>query len=109
LEWQENKKGEQMGTKIETAKNPRMEVLTERGKLYGEFKTHAMLTQKLKKTFTEHMELYNIAATLTVSEAEAIDMIFHKLGRIGNGDPHYKDSWIDIAGYATLVVEDLEF
>ena len=29
-------------------------------------------------------------------------------GRIVNGDQHYADSWIDIAGYAKLVADRLE-
>jgi hypothetical protein len=43
-----------------------------------------------------------------VDQAEALDMIFHKIGRILNGDPNYADSWIDIAGYAKLVADRLE-
>ena len=39
---------------------------------------------------------------------EAITMIANKLGRVINGDPYYDDSWRDIAGYATLVVKELE-
>ncbi len=35
-------------------------------------------------------------------------MIFHKIARIINGDPNYADSWVDIAGYATLVANRLE-
>ena len=35
-------------------------------------------------------------------------MIFHKIARITNGDPHYSDSWRDIAGYATLVADRLD-
>jgi hypothetical protein len=35
-------------------------------------------------------------------------MIAHKLGRIVNGDPNYVDSWVDIAGYATLVAKRLQ-
>ena len=34
-------------------------------------------------------------------------MICHKLGRIINGDPNYDDSWLDIAGYAQLIVNRL--
>ena len=34
-------------------------------------------------------------------------MIFHKIGRIVNGDPNYADSWHDIAGYAKLVEDRL--
>lgn len=84
---------------------PRMSILEERGQKYGAFDTHAMLTQKLKKQFYEHFAMYNSKQCLTLSEKESIDMIFHKIGRIGNGDPHYKDSWVDIAGYATLIAE----
>jgi hypothetical protein len=35
-------------------------------------------------------------------------MITHKISRILNGDPNYDDSWRDIAGYAMLVVKELE-
>jgi hypothetical protein len=38
---------------------------------------------------------------------EAAEMIVHKLARIVNGNPFYMDSWVDIAGYATLVVDRL--
>ena len=34
-------------------------------------------------------------------------MIQHKIGRILNGDQTYDDSWKDIAGYATLIVNEL--
>ena len=34
-------------------------------------------------------------------------MIAHKLGRIVNGAPEYKDSWTDIIGYTRLVEETL--
>ena len=44
---------------------------------------------------------------LTSSQKEALDMIQHKIGRILNGDPTYDDSWKDIAGYATLIVNEL--
>ena len=40
-------------------------------------------------------------------EQEALDMIFHKIARILNGDPNYADSWHDIAGYATLIDKEL--
>jgi hypothetical protein len=41
-------------------------------------------------------------------QREALDMIAHKIARIINGDPDYADSWVDIAGYATLVSERLK-
>lgn len=35
-------------------------------------------------------------------QAEALEMIAHKMARIVNGDPDYADSWRDIQGYAKL-------
>jgi hypothetical protein len=40
-------------------------------------------------------------------QALALQMIVQKLARIANGDPDHLDSWLDIAGYATLVAERL--
>jgi hypothetical protein len=39
---------------------------------------------------------------------EALDMILHKISRICTGDPTFKDHWVDIVGYATLVIKDIE-
>ena len=78
--------------------------LNERGKRYGPFAGHAEITQALKyvmKTTPGWMRL-------TDSQKEALEMIAHKIGRILNGDPNYADSWVDIAGYAQLTVDQLE-
>ena len=40
-------------------------------------------------------------------QQECIDMILHKIARIGTGDPNKVDHWDDIAGYATLVARYL--
>jgi len=80
------------------------DILVERGSRYGKFSSHAELTQHLKHEFYSYAES---KALLTSSMREALDMIFHKIGRIGNGDPFYDDSWIDIAGYSQLVVDEL--
>lgn len=77
--------------------------LEERGKRYGAFKDHALLSQQLKSV----MELRDSWFTLEADQKEALEMIAHKIARILNGDPNYDDSWHDIAGYATLVAERL--
>jgi hypothetical protein len=80
------------------------EVLTERGKRYGLFKDHAIITQGLKAVmFNNRSDL-----ALAADQREALEMIAHKIGRIINGDPDYADSWVDIAGYAKLVADRLE-
>ena len=35
-------------------------------------------------------------------------MIAHKISRIVNGDANYMDSWVDIVGYAQLVIDKLQ-
>ena len=78
-------------------------LITERGNRYGKFKDGADIMQSLKDTMRDVDGWDN----LTASQKEALDMIQHKIGRILNGDPTYDDSWKDIAGYAKLIVNEL--
>jgi hypothetical protein len=78
-------------------------LITERGTRYGKSKDGADIMQSLKDTMRD-VDGWN---NLTASQKEALDMIQHKIGRILNGDPTYDDSWKDIAGYATLIVNEL--
>ncbi len=71
-------------------------VLKERGEVYGEFADIAGTSQELKST---------MSGEYPPVMAEAIEMICSKLSRIKNGDPYHKDNWVDIAGYAQLVVQ----
>lgn len=80
--------------------------LAERGHKYGKFADHAAVTYKLKNVLREHSRSHG--KSFAFDQAEALDMICHKLGRIVNGDPDYADSWVDIAGYAKLVADRLE-
>ena len=82
------------------------ETLKERGARYGAFEDHARVTQRLKRIVTE--ELRRQDKYVEPDQQEALDMIFHKIGRIVAGDPNYDDSWRDIAGYAALVTKRLE-
>nr|DAR03011.1 MAG TPA: hypothetical protein [Caudoviricetes sp.] len=85
------------------ASNGTEALITERGNRYGKFKDSAEIMQSLKDTMRD-VDGWN---NLTASQKEALDMIQHKIGRILNGDPTYDDSWKDIAGYATLIVNEL--
>ena len=77
--------------------------LAARGSRYGKFKDHAHITQQLKNFMWCHPNY----KALSPSQAEALEMIVHKIGRIINGDPNYHDSWHDIVGYAQLVADEL--
>jgi hypothetical protein len=77
--------------------------LEERGNRYGEFVTHAAITQNIKAVMCSTQNWAN----LSPDKKEALEMIAHKIGRILNGDPEYADSWHDIAGYSQLVEKQL--
>lgn len=79
------------------------ETLKERGKRYGNFVSHAHISQKIKAAMVASPRYYAMA----YDQQEALEMIAHKIGRILNGDPNYHDNWHDIAGYATLVADRL--
>ncbi len=79
--------------------------LEQRGQRYGDFAGHATVTMRLKRVVGD--ELAARGKTLADDQQEALDMVFHKIGRIINGDADYDDSWHDIAGYSQLVAERL--
>lgn len=80
------------------------EMLTERENRYGSFTNHASISQALKAVMQDRSGWDRLAA----DQKEALEMVQHKVARILNGDPNYHDSWLDIAGYATLVANRLE-
>jgi len=82
-------------------------ILEERSKTHGDFKNHARITQSLKITVRNEIELLDKYQELTFSQREALDMILHKIGRIIAGNHNHDDHWDDIAGYAKLVANEI--
>ena len=72
---------------------------------YGKFIEGAEIMQMLKRVVQN--ALSNRDKVLAHDQAEALDMIIHKIGRIVNGNPDVVDHWLDIAGYAQLVADRL--
>lgn len=77
--------------------------LEERSKTHGNFKKNAELSQDLK----ESMRCGHKWHVLALSQREALDMISSKIARILTGNANEPDHWRDIAGYATLIANDL--
>lgn len=77
--------------------------LEQRGSRYGKFISHAEISQRLK----DDMRMCPKWDKLPPNMKESLEMIAHKVGRILNGSPFYKDSWHDIVGYAKLVDDEL--
>ena len=78
--------------------------LQQRGTRYGEFPEHARITQNIKRAMADSPNWQQ----LSDDKKECLEMVAHKLGRILNGDPEYKDSWHDIIGYTKLVENTLD-
>lgn len=77
--------------------------LAERASRYGDFATHAKITQDIKRAMDQgHWQ------RLADDQKECLEMLAHKIGRILNGDPDYHDSWHDLEGYAKLVADRLQ-
>ena len=80
------------------------DTLKERGSRYGSFKGNAQIAQEIKRCFQRSPNWEK----LKCDQLEALEMVAHKIARILNGDPDYKDSWVDIEGYVRLVSETLK-
>lgn len=80
------------------------QILEERNNNYGEFAGHAQITQDIKDIMHNSPQWKNLNA----SKRETLEMVAHKMGRILNGNPEYKDSWTDIIGYTKLVEKTLK-
>ena len=69
---------------------------------YGSFEDVAMITEQMvdvmRKGYYEN---------LAYNQKMALYMICSKMARIVNGNPNHKDSWHNIAGYATLIDNEL--
>ena len=82
------------------------EILEERRGTHGSYSLQAKLTQDFKDQLRSSTN-WGVDA-LSAPQRESIEMICHKIARILEGDPNHLDHWVDIAGYATLIVHGLE-
>lgn len=83
--------------------NKTEEILNERESTHGDYKHTARLSQALKATIW-----MNAKEKIPFVHQESLDLICTKIARIISGDPNCIDSWEDIAGYAQLVVRELQ-
>lgn len=90
-------------------------VLAERGARYGDFSDHAKIAQDLQDVMRNSSSRFQQKDgrkargwdRLTPVQKQALTVIADKIARILSGDPDYDDNWIDLGGYAKLVVDRL--
>ena len=78
--------------------------LKERKETYGDYSQIAITSQNLKYILNTSSPFKH----LLESKKESIEMILHKIARIVHGDPNHIDNWHDIAGYATLIENEIK-
>ena len=78
-------------------------VLKQREEVHGDYVAHSLLSQKLK----DSVRLHEGFASLSYNQKESIDMILHKISRVVNSRVDEIDNWVDICGYAQLIVNYL--
>lgn len=84
----------------------RPEILVEREKTHGDFRSNAAISQALKAIV--YRNCTKVSGELSDVHKEALDMICLKLSRILSGQASFKGHWDDIAGYANLGAEATE-
>lgn len=85
-------------------------VIETRGSTHGRFEDNAKYSQLMKRVITAAVADRGRrgADNLSHVQREALDMIVHKIARILAGDADYSDHWVDIQGYAQLVLDNVE-
>ena len=78
------------------------QTLNQRQEQYGSFEDVAMFTEQMVDVMRK-----GYYEKLAYNQKMALYMICSKMARIVNGNPNHKDSWHDIAGYATLIDNEL--
>jgi hypothetical protein len=79
------------------------ELLDDRGETHGDWSENARVAQEMKELWRKTSGW----SRLSCGQREALDLIGHKIARVLCGDPGYADHFVDIAGYAQLVVREL--
>ena len=78
------------------------QTLNQRQEQYGSFEDVAMFTEQMVDVMRR-----GYYEKLAYNQKMALYMICSKMARIVNGNPNHKDSWHNIAGYATLIDNEL--
>jgi hypothetical protein len=82
---------------------PVRKILNDREKTYGDYQRTSHISQSLKGL----LRLTPSWVGLSFDKKESLDLLCTKLARILNGDPNYRDSWVDCIGYLQLVIDNL--
>lgn len=77
-------------------------IIKQRGEAYWDYATQAEIARTFKREIEKRTD------KMTDIQREALDMIAVKISRLINGNTSHRDSWVDIIGYATLALGELD-
>lgn len=77
------------------------DVIKTRQGTHGEYADSARVMQAIKRAVREGAGYDDLPDIMK----ESLDMLAHKMGRIVTGNPSFHDHWVDISGYATLIIQ----
>jgi len=78
--------------------------LDERAKTHGNYADQARAAQFIKQLLRACPRWKD----LSLPQMESLELIAMKLSRIVHGNPDEPDHWRDVAGYAELIVKELD-
>ncbi len=79
-------------------------VLKERGSTHGKFRDNGRIAQAIKRAIQSGPKYEE----LTDTQKEAMSYIAGKMSRIVSGNPDHADNWLDIQGFAGLILGELK-
>lgn len=80
------------------------ETLKERGSTYGRFDEHAALARRIIEVISGGKNF----PSMPPDAQHALCYIADKMARVLTGQHDHRDSWLDMAGYATLIVDRID-
>jgi hypothetical protein len=75
-------------------------LIVERSTTHGDYLLNADITWQIKDALHRGRRYEEMHPAMK----ETLDMVAHKMHRIVNGDPYFRDHWVDMTGYPHLVV-----
>lgn len=75
-------------------------LIEERSNTHGDYMVNSEITWTIKEALHRGAHYDSMHPAMK----ETLDMVAHKMHRIVNGDPFFKDHWVDMTGYPHLVV-----
>lgn len=79
------------------------QIISNRAGSHGNYPDNAAIAQYIKDVIRTGPSY----PSMTAAQRESLDLIATKLARICAGDPNFAEHWIDIEGYAQLIVIEL--